>query len=139
MHLLVAHVAIHPFASVPPFPLMSLGDHLPNSFFILLFDGEEENSLASYVEETRVLELGFCKEDVVGKEEHAWRSWTNAIVENKYWKYNHKSFKESNWKTFTDVVNEKFSNDVRQNWKQVSDKCNIMKKIYGIYQRGRLK
>ncbi len=33
-----------------------------------MFDGEEENSLASYVEETRVLELGFCKEDVVGKE-----------------------------------------------------------------------
>jgi hypothetical protein len=31
------------------------------------FDGEEENSLTSHVEETRALELGFSKEDVVGK------------------------------------------------------------------------
>ncbi len=63
---------------------------------------------------------------MVGKEEHARKSSTNAsflclldLVENKYWKCNHKPFKESNWKTFRDVVNESFSNDVRWNWKQV--------------------
>jgi hypothetical protein len=43
-----------------------------------LLDGEKENSFASYVEEIRALELGFCKKDVVGKEEHARKSWTIA-------------------------------------------------------------
>jgi hypothetical protein len=32
-----------------------------------LIDWEKENSFASYVKETRALELGFCKKDVVGK------------------------------------------------------------------------
>jgi hypothetical protein len=55
------------------------------------------------VEETRALELGFCKEDVVGKKKHGGKLWTNAsflcllnLVENKYWEYNRKSFKENN-------------------------------------------
>lgn len=84
-----------------------------------MIDGEKENSFASYVKETRVLELRFCKKDVVGKKEHGGRSWTNAsflcllnIVKNKYWEYNHKSFKVSNYKTFTYVVNANFLNDV---------------------------
>jgi hypothetical protein len=71
------------------------------------------------VEEIRALELGFCKEDVIGKEEHAWRSWTNVsflylldLVETKYWEYNCKPFKESNWKSFTNAVNASFTNDV---------------------------
>jgi hypothetical protein len=34
---------------------MSVGDHLPNSFLGYLLDGEKENNIASYVEETRVL------------------------------------------------------------------------------------
>jgi len=38
-----------------------------------LIDGEKENSFASYVKETRVLELRFCKKDVVGKKEHGGR------------------------------------------------------------------
>jgi hypothetical protein len=42
--------------------------HLPNSFLGYLFDGEEKNSVTSLVEETKALELGFSKEDVVGKE-----------------------------------------------------------------------
>jgi hypothetical protein len=75
------------------------------------------------VEEIRALGLGFCKEDVVGKEEHARRSWINVsflcwldLVETKYWEYNCKPFKENNWKSFIDVVNASFSNDVRWNW-----------------------
>jgi hypothetical protein len=91
-----------------------------------LLDGEEENSLASHVEEARALELEFSKEDVVGRKEHVGRSWTNAsflcllnLVENTYWEYKCKPFKESNWKTFINVVNVKFPNDVRWNWKQV--------------------
>jgi hypothetical protein len=50
------------------------GNYLPNSFLGYLFDGEKENSLALDVEEIRALDLGFCKEDVVGKEEHVGRS-----------------------------------------------------------------
>jgi hypothetical protein len=30
------------------------------------------------VEETRALELGFSKDDAVGKEKHVGRSWTNV-------------------------------------------------------------
>jgi len=82
---------------------MSVGDHVPNSFLGYLLDGEEENSLASHVEETRTLELRFSKEDVVGKEEHVGGSWTNVsflclldLVENKYWEYNRKPFNENN-------------------------------------------
>jgi hypothetical protein len=74
------------------------------------------------VEEIRASELGFCKADVIGKEEHAWRSWTNDsflclldLVETKYWEYNCKPFKESKWKSFTDVVNASFTNDVQWN------------------------
>ncbi len=88
------------------------------------------------MEETKALELGFSKEDVVGKKEHVGRSWTNAsflcllnLVE-KYWGYNCKPSKESNWKTFVDAMNANFPNDVRWNWKQVQDKWNKMKKIY---------
>jgi hypothetical protein len=83
------------------------------------------------------LELGFSKKDLVGKEEHVGGSWTNVsflclldVVENKYWEYNCKPFKEGNWKTFTNIVNVNFSNDVWWNWKQVRDKWNKMKKIY---------
>jgi hypothetical protein len=47
---------------------MSVGDDVPNKFFGYLLDGEEENSLASHVEETRALELGFSKKDMVSKE-----------------------------------------------------------------------
>ncbi len=79
------------------------GDHLPDNFLDYLFDGEKENSLASYVKETKALELGFCKKNVVGKNEHAGRSWTNLsflcllnFVKNKYWEYNCKPFKKSN-------------------------------------------
>jgi DNA polymerase IIIc chi subunit len=52
------------------------------------------------------------------------------LVENKYWEYSHKPFKESNKKAFTDVVNAIFSNDMQQNLKQARDKWNKMKKIY---------
>jgi len=38
-----------------------------NSFSDYLLNGEK-NNLTSHVEETRVLKLGFCKENVVGKE-----------------------------------------------------------------------
>jgi hypothetical protein len=67
-------VAICPSSSVSHVSPMSAGDYLPNSFLDYLFDEEKENSLASHVEETRALELGFCKEDVVGKEGHVGRS-----------------------------------------------------------------
>jgi len=40
---------------------VSVGDHLLNIFLGFSFNGEEENSLASHVEETRALELRFCK------------------------------------------------------------------------------
>jgi hypothetical protein len=60
-------IAIHAFFIIPHSSLMSVGDHLPNSFLGYLFDGKEENSLTSHVEERRALELGFSKEDVVGK------------------------------------------------------------------------
>ncbi len=53
-------------------------------------------------------------------------------MENKYWEYNCKPFKEGNWKTFVNVVNASFPNDVRWNWKQVQDKWNKMKKICEI-------
>jgi hypothetical protein len=119
-HPLVAtHVVVHPFSIVPHSSSMSVGDHLPNSFLGCLLDGEEENSLASNVEETRALELRFSKEAMVGKEEHVERSWTNVsflcllhLVENKYWEYNCKPSKESNWKAFANVVHANFPNDV---------------------------
>jgi len=60
-------IAIHAFSIVPHSSPMSVEDHPPNSFLGYFFDGEEENSLTSHVEETRALELGFSKEDVVGK------------------------------------------------------------------------
>jgi hypothetical protein len=46
----------------------------PNSFLGYLLNGEEEKNLTSHVEETRVFKLGFCKENVVGKEQHVGRS-----------------------------------------------------------------
>jgi hypothetical protein len=107
-----------------------------------LLNGKGQNSLASHVEETRALQLGFSKEDVIIKEKHDGKSWTNIsflcllkIVKNKYWEYNCKPFKESNWKTFKDVVNAIFLNDVVRNWKQVQDKWNKMKKIYEIEKK----
>jgi hypothetical protein len=51
-------------------------------------------------------------------------------VENKYYEYNYKSFKENDWKALTDVVNVNFPSDVWWNWKQVQDKWNKMKKMY---------
>jgi hypothetical protein len=36
------------------------------------------------------------------------------LIENKYWEYNCKPFKENNWKAFIDVVNASFLNDVQQ-------------------------
>ncbi len=57
------------------------------------------------------------------------------LAENKYWEYNCKPFKEGNWKTFVDVVNASFPNDVRWNWKQIQDKWNKMKKIYEIKKK----
>jgi hypothetical protein len=51
---------------------------LPNSFLGYLLDGEEENNLASHVEETRALELRFSKKDVVGKEEDVGILWTKC-------------------------------------------------------------
>jgi hypothetical protein len=47
---------------------MNVEDHLLNNVLNYLLDGEEENSLVSHVEETKALELGLSKEDVVGKE-----------------------------------------------------------------------
>ncbi len=93
------------------------------------------------MEETRALRLGFSKKDVIGKKKHVGKTWTNIsflcwlkIVENKYWEYNCKPFKESNWKTFKDVVNAIFLNDVVQNWKQVRNKWKKMKKVMKIYE-----
>jgi hypothetical protein len=55
-HPLVATpITICPSSTIPYFCPMSLEDHLPNSFLGYLLDGEEENSLTSHVEETRVL------------------------------------------------------------------------------------
>ncbi len=54
--LVTTHVTIHRFFMVPHSSPMSVGDQLPNSFLGYLLDGEEENSLASHVEETRALE-----------------------------------------------------------------------------------
>ncbi len=62
------HVIVHPFFIIPHFSPMNVGDHLLNSFLGYLFDGEEKTNVASLVEETKALELGFSKEDVVGKE-----------------------------------------------------------------------
>jgi hypothetical protein len=93
-------VTICPSFTLPHFSPMSVLLNILLGFF---FNGEEENSLASHVEETRALELGFCKEDVVGKKKHVGKSWTNAsflcllnLVENKFWEYNRKPFKENN-------------------------------------------
>jgi hypothetical protein len=101
--LVVAPIIVHPFSTIPHFSPMSVGDRVFNSFLDYLFDGEEENSLASHVEETRALKLGFSKEDVVGKKEHVGGSWKNVsflcllnLVEKKYWEYNRKPFKENN-------------------------------------------
>jgi len=87
-------------------------------FLGYLFNGEGENNLASHVEETKALELRFFK-NVLNKEKHVGRSLTNVsflcllnIVKNKYWEYNHKPFKENNWKAFTNVMNASFLNDV---------------------------
>jgi hypothetical protein len=33
-------------------------------------------------------------------------------MENKYWEYNYKPFKENNWKAFTNAMNASFLNDV---------------------------
>jgi hypothetical protein len=79
-------IVIHPFSIISHLSPMNVGDHRLNSF---LFDGDEENSLASHVEEIKGLR--FCKKNVVGKEKHVGRSWTNAsflclldLMENKY-------------------------------------------------------
>jgi hypothetical protein len=53
-------VTICPSFTLPHFSLVSVGDHLLNSFLSYFFDGEDKNSLASHVEETRSLELRFC-------------------------------------------------------------------------------
>ncbi len=63
-----AHVVVHPFSTVPHSSPMNVKDHLLHSLLGYLLDGEEKNSFASHVEETRALELGLSKEDVVGKE-----------------------------------------------------------------------
>jgi len=34
------------------------------------------------------------------------------LVKNNYQEYNYKLFKESNWKSFTTIVNTNFPNDV---------------------------
>ncbi len=96
------------------------------------------------MEEIRALELRFCKEDVIGKEEPIGRSWTNVrflclldLVKIKYWEYNCKLFKESNWKSFIDVMNVSFSNDVQWNWgcmhsKVAHFRCMHSLKVYMI-------
>ncbi len=71
---------------------MHEGDHILDSFLSYLFDKVQgENSLASHVQEIGALELRFSKEDVIGREKHARRSWRNVsflclldLVENKY-------------------------------------------------------
>jgi hypothetical protein len=71
---------------------MHEGDHILNSFLGYLFDRVQgENSLASHVEEIWALKLRFSKQDVIGREKHARKSWTNVsflclldLVENKY-------------------------------------------------------
>jgi hypothetical protein len=105
-----------------------------------LLDGEEQNNLTSHVEKTRTLD----KENVIGNEEHARRSWTNVsflcllnLVKNKYWECNRKSFNESNWKAFIDVMNVSFPNDVQQDWNKVRDKWNKMTKNLQNKQRRR--
>jgi hypothetical protein len=101
--LVEVFIAICPSFTLPHFSPVSVGDHLINIFVGFSFNREEENSLASHVEETRALELGFCKKDVVGRKKHVGKSWTNAsflcllhLVENKYWECNHRPFKENN-------------------------------------------
>ncbi len=84
-------VIVHPptFAHFSP---MRERDHILNNFLGYLLDKvQKENYLASHVEEIRALKLGFSKEDVVGREEHARRSWRNVyflcllnLLENKY-------------------------------------------------------
>lgn len=98
---LVTIFVVHPFFTISHLSFMSVGDHLPNSFLGYLFDGQEENTLPSHVEKTRV--LGFHKKNVVSKEEHVGRSWTSVsslclldLVKNKYWEYNCKPFKKIN-------------------------------------------
>jgi hypothetical protein len=66
---ITAPIIVHPISTIPHFSPMNVGDHVPDSFLSYLLDEEEENSLASHVEETRALKLGFFKKDVVGKEE----------------------------------------------------------------------
>ncbi len=71
-------VVVHPptFAHFSP---MHEGDHILDKFLSYLLDKvQKENNLASHVEEIRALKLGFSKEDVVGREEHARRSWRNV-------------------------------------------------------------
>lgn len=69
-------------------------------------------------------------------QENVGRIWTNAqfqilidICEEKYWKYNHKAFKEANCKEFMKQVNMHFSN-MQQSWKQMQEKWNKMKEEY---------
>jgi hypothetical protein len=49
-------VAICPSFTLPHFSLVSVGDHLLNNFLGYFFYGEEKDSLASHVEQTRALE-----------------------------------------------------------------------------------
>jgi hypothetical protein len=56
---LTAFIIVLPFSIISHLSLMSVGDHQLNSFLGYLFDGEEENSLTSHVEEIRALR--FCK------------------------------------------------------------------------------
>jgi hypothetical protein len=58
---------------------------LSTSWFLgYLVDGKKENSLTLDVEEIRALELGFCKEDVIGKEIHVKFLCLLDLVKTKY-------------------------------------------------------
>ncbi len=50
------------------------------------------------------------------------------LVENNFWEYNCKPFKESSLKAFTNIVNANFTNDVKWIWKKIWNKLKIFEK-----------
>jgi hypothetical protein len=52
------------------------------------------------------------------------REWTNDVLkalvdmcEEKYWEFNHKPFKERNWKDFAEKLSTRFLTEVQRSWK----------------------
>ena len=53
-----------------------------------------------------------------------------GLCEEKYWEYNWKPFKKTNWEYFVGKVNEEFPNEPQWTWHQARDKWNKMRSTY---------